>query len=118
VPADDGQRRLEIVDDAGEETPDGREALLALARLAGELQANGGGGVGGDELEELAVFLREGAPAALVVDGDGAHGRLLLPLEGDGDRRLRRRATDALVERPVAPRVVLGVAGDEHLVVP
>src|SRR5579871_6480814 len=63
VAADDGERRLEVVDDARQEAPDRREALLALARLARELEHDGRRRVRGDELEELAVLLGERAVA-------------------------------------------------------
>ena len=57
VPADDGERRVQVVDDAGEEAADGGEPLLALALQARAEEAHRGGRVGGDETEEGAIVL-------------------------------------------------------------
>ena len=58
VPAHDGKRRLEVVDDARQEAPDRREALLVLARLAGELKADGRRRVGRDQARGAAGLRR------------------------------------------------------------
>jgi hypothetical protein len=83
VAADDRERRLQVVDDAGEEAPDGRQPVLVLARLARELEADRGRRVRGDEHEELAVLVVEAGQIALVVERDRAERLPLAPLRAE-----------------------------------
>ena len=108
VAADDGERRLEVVDDAREQAPDRRQPLLALARLARELEADRRRRVRGDELEERAVLVGEAArPVASCCRARSRpSGASSSPSSGTAMRGLRDGAADALVERGVAARVV------------